>query len=151
MTQAVGHIAPIPSKSHLTRRAALTGMALLAAPTSALAVCVAPGSDGPDAELFAAVRRYEAAHTVSLSLNEWPDHVTDELVSRVCDAQNTALSDLMAMTPQTVLGCAAVLRCVQMFADQMSCPLFDSWNGGIGEHGATLLGRLALIMSEARS
>lgn len=48
MTQAVGDIAPIPSKSHLTRRAALTGMALIAAPTSAVAVCIAPGFDGPD-------------------------------------------------------------------------------------------------------
>jgi hypothetical protein len=151
MTQAAGQIAPISQKSNLTRRAALTGMALLAAPASAAAVCIAPGFDGPDAELFAAVRRYEAAHKVSLSLNGWPDHVTDELVASVCDAQNTALSDLMALTPQTVSGCASVLRCVQMFADQMSCPLFDSWNGGIGEHGATLLGRLALIMSEARS
>lgn len=149
--RAIAEISTIPSSMNLSRRAALGGLAVLAVPTSAAAVCVAHGSDGPDAELFAAVRRYEAAHTASRALEGWPAHITDEEVSAVCDEQNSALADLMAMTPQTVAGCAAVLRCVQMFGDQMACPLFADWTNGIGERGATLLGRMAAALSEARS
>lgn len=151
MTQAVANIDSKSAKASLTRRAALGGLAVVAVPTSAAAVCAAPGFAGPDAELFAAVRRYEAAHTASRALEGWPADITDEEVCAVCDEQNGALADLMAMTPQTVAGCAAVLRCVQMFGDQMACPLFADWTNGIGERGATLLGRMAAALSEARS
>lgn len=150
MTQANGQIALISQKTNLSRRAALTGMALLAAPTTVAAVCVAPGFEGPDADLFAAVRRYEAAHKASRAIEGWPDDMTDEQITAVCDEQNAALADLMAMTPQTVAGCAAVLRCVQMFGDQMACPLFEGWDNQIGERGATLLGRMATALTEAR-
>ena len=47
ITQAKGHIRPDSVKISLTRRAAFAGVALLAAPSTALAVCVAPDGTHP--------------------------------------------------------------------------------------------------------
>lgn len=48
MTQAIANIDSKSVNSTLTRRAALVGAACLAAPASAAAVCIAPGTEGPD-------------------------------------------------------------------------------------------------------
>lgn len=55
--RAIAEISTIPSPMNLTRRAALSGLAVFAAPASAAAVCVPAGFNGPDAELVAIGRR----------------------------------------------------------------------------------------------
>jgi hypothetical protein len=53
--RAIAEISTIPSSMNLTRRAALGGLAVFAAPASAAAVCLAPPE--PDAELVEIGRR----------------------------------------------------------------------------------------------
>ena len=61
ITQAKGHIRPDSVKISLTRRAAFAGVALLAAPSTALAVCVAPDGTHPIDELLDEAPRASAA------------------------------------------------------------------------------------------
>ena len=62
MTQAVGHIARI-SEHSLTRRAALIGLAAVAAPLTAGAVCIPPAEVDP---MFAAIDVYRRGYAFHL-------------------------------------------------------------------------------------
>ena len=81
ITQAKGHIRPDSVKISLTRRAAFAGVALLAAPSTALAVCVAPDGTHPIDELWTKrrelVRRSATVsasyRTASKALPAWAD------------------------------------------------------------------------------
>ena len=63
--RSVAEISTIPSSMNLSRRAALSGLAVLAVPTSAAAVCVAPGFEGPD-PIFEVIERHRAAFMARL-------------------------------------------------------------------------------------
>ena len=64
--RSVANISTIPSQTNLTRRAALGGsLAALALPTTAAAVCIAPGPD-PIFEAIAAYKRGYAYHAAML-------------------------------------------------------------------------------------
>jgi hypothetical protein len=65
--------------------------------------------------------------------------------------ENEQLAKLVAMTPTTVAGCAAMLRHVQWFLEtnsDSSGGLFDGWPDA-EEQGATLLGRIADTLAPA--
>lgn len=148
MTGATGHIATIPSKSNISRRAALGGLAVLTLPASAGAVCVLPEIDGADAAIFAAIRRYEAATDAIAKFDIDRDREEFECA---CGEHTAAVAALVAMTPQTLPGLAAQLRCIQAFSDYSDAHLFDEWFPPLSGPSKTFLGRVAAVLSGVRS
>ena len=138
MTGANGHIATIPYNSTITRRAALSGLAVLAGPTAAAAACIQ--LEPADELIFAAIQRYRTAEA---ALNALGDDAPDEVGDPVCREHAAAIAALIALTPQTLPGLAAQLRCVQSFCDTSSAHLFDDWFAPLSGPSKTLLGRVA--------
>jgi hypothetical protein len=178
--------------STLTRRAAFAGVALLAAPSTALAACLLPKDEvavnaralarsmvarhggqwkvvidhesqfilikprvaarpedpqisfkaPDDSAIIAAAKRYQAAQAASKEANR-RDDISEEEYDPIYEEHQGSFEALLAMTPQTVAGCVAMLRSVQSFSDYHDAHLFDTWCGPVSEPGATLLSRIA--------
>lgn len=75
MTQAKGHISPDSVTTSLTRRAALIGLAAVAAPATAGAVCIAPAEVDP---IFAVIAEHEAAWRAAASASIEADRYREE-------------------------------------------------------------------------
>ena len=91
---------------NLSRRAALVGASAAAGSVANVAAITAAMSAGPD-PILAAIERHrqlDAAHAAACELDD------DDAKDAACDAAFEALADLVAITPTTLAGCAAMLR-----------------------------------------
>lgn len=149
MTRAKGHIRPdsIQKQNNLTRRAAFVGIALLAAPSTALAASVSPDP------ILALVERYMAAATALKNADTGKSKISNRDFDAVYDEHMASFEAVISETPVTVAGCVAVLRCVQVFGDCLDAPLFNDWYEPVSNPASTLLARLSDVLDrlEARS
>ena len=119
MSKADPHSKPIPS-----RRAFLAGIA--AAPALA-APALALSSSGPPDPIFAAIERYKASNVATLQFLELKDEFEDEhgrghasaehdewqrREDDACDAESSAIAEMVATVPTTIAGVVALLRYV---------------------------------------
>jgi len=98
-----------------SRRAVLAGAATALATGAAVnvAAIVATRAATPD-PIFAAIERHRqlyAAHGVACETDD------EDAANAACDAAFSALAELVALTPTTLAGCAAMLRYVQHVTD----------------------------------
>lgn len=112
-----------------------------AAITAILSDLMALGDDEPD-PVFAAIEEHKAADAVFKAACESQPSNTAEC-DRLNGIEGRALGDLVAMTPRTVAGAAALLRHANAVLrdDEQPTP-FDGYRHA-GEPGKTLLDRVA--------
>ena len=144
-----------------TRRAVLVGTAALPAlslPTFA--------NDSVSDPVFAAIDRHRQAEAAfsaaSLKYSRLQDATRDEAghfintpevvavaaeSESICDASDAALTELVAITPTTTAGCAALLRYVEAYVTEAGQGnLFDDFRN-IEEPARTLLSRIAGVLA----
>ncbi len=150
MTQADGHIRPDSNKkqSTPTRRAILSGgtIAVLAAGSisGAAASCIAS-----DDALLAAANRYLVAEAASRDADLRAGAVSDEAAEAIYAEMMASFRDLLAMSPATVAGCIAMLRCLDSFGNHLDAHLFDDWHAPISGPASSLLRRVADALEQA--
>src|SRR5450759_1925753 len=102
--------------SGLTRRNAIMNMVATGAIAgAALSPTVALASNGPD-PIFAAIERHRqlwAAHvaacnTAANEISREAVFAAEDRAGEICDQMGSALAELVAVTPTTVAGCAAM-------------------------------------------
>jgi hypothetical protein len=125
-----------------TRRAILAGAAALPAFTvPALAI----GQTDP---IFAAIERHkrlEAIYVAYCNDEKVPDN--DDHIVTSCYNSGSAYADLVAMTPTTAAGCAAMLRHLESHeAAYCGSGLFDNCNDRVRLPGKDLLSRIAYAL-----
>jgi len=125
-----------------TRRAIT--IALAATP---FAGTTAPAS-APDDPIFAAIDAHRAAHARRRAF--FAATTGDDLPDELGHAEMNTLAGLLATTPTTLAGCAAMLRYVGEFANsEEENPLFGNFTDPISKPAATLLGRIAAVIEQA--
>ena len=135
--------------SKLDRRSVLAGAAAMPA-LSLLAIAADPDP------IFALIERHkvvEAAYVAACHaedmLDEGKDDEWDELVAETRRATIAQLEILLVTTPQTVAGCAALLKYLDAFAaDYTGVHPFGDWHC-LGDHPDTLFSRLAGALERA--
>ena len=104
----------------------------------------------PDDPIFAAIEAHRAAHEHVHVFNADND---GEILDGLSDAEFNALVKLLAMTPTTPGGCAAMLRYVAELANReeigRASQPFSGWAESVKEPAATLLGRIAAVIEHA--
>jgi hypothetical protein len=130
-----------------SRRAVLAGLA--AAPAAAVPALAAAH---PDAELFAAFERFQAAAVAADVANA--DAALDQ--SRMSEDEleaafvrhSRAFEEVLTYQPTTLAGCAAMLRCLQSWGDHNEDALLSGWYGPVSGPAETLLARLANVIDQ---
>jgi hypothetical protein len=144
-----------------TRRAILAGAAAL--PALSLPAIATPAQGDPIFEAIEKHRKLNAAHvaaceaTVPFSeasggkrtpaIEAMEDHA-----GHCCEIAASALSELLALTPATIAGCAALLRHIENITGKESFDqggLFQDFCDEIEEPAKTLLSRVAVTLDRA--
>jgi hypothetical protein len=131
-----------------SRRAVLAGAAAMPA-LSLPAIAAEPDP------IFAAIecsREAEAAFVEFLKTAARENQPNDEAFKRqegeLNDESIAQLADLVAMTPTTVAGCAALLSYIEEFElNNDQAPLFANFTDDLMEPGSTLLSRIAAVLA----
>jgi hypothetical protein len=127
-----------------TRRAVLAGAAALPA------LSVPAIAAGPD-PIFAAIERHrqlEAAHISGLS--DIFDRDVEAQSNERCSQSFHALGELVAMTPTTPAGCAAVLRYVEDYTrSYREGGLFTDYRDDVKRPASDFLSRIAATLEAA--
>jgi hypothetical protein len=127
-----------------TRRAVALALA-----TAPLAVTTKAAPVDP---IFAAIDAHRAALAVVHAM-EAAGNPDEETFGKFCEAESARLAELLAMTPTTPAGCAAMLRHVEAHAceceEASASQLYSDFPEPISEPAATLLGRLAAVIEQA--
>lgn len=129
-----------------TRRAVLAGAAAL--PALSL-----PAIAEPD-PIFAAIERHrnaEAAFDAAVNVaNYGPlagDAAAEEVAGELCEVAHSDYAELVAMTPTTTPGCAALLRYVEQHETKYArYALFQNLNDQVRGPGRDLLSRIVAVL-----
>ena len=97
--------------------------------------------------IFAAIEAHRAARTrVVAFLADNTGDLPDDLGTAEADR----LAELLAMTPTTPAGCAAMMQHIETYLHEETAggegQLFHDWTEKCSESAATLLGRLAAVL-----
>ena len=97
--------------------------------------------------IFAAIEAHRAARTrVVAFLADNTGDLPDDLGT----AEDDRLADLLATTPTTPAGCAAMMQHIETYLHEEAVDgqglLFHEWTEKCSESAATLLGRLAAVL-----
>ena len=97
--------------------------------------------------IFAAIEAHRIARTrVVAFLADNTDDLPDDLGT----AEGDRLAELLAMTPTTPAGCAAMMQHIETYLHDEAVggqgQLFHEWTEKCSESAATLLGRLAAVL-----
>ena len=100
--------------------------------------------------IFASIAAHRAAVELVRVMERRADADYDEdAYNALVGAETDLLAELLAMTPATPAGCAAMLRHVEAYASRDGSRLFSSWYKPVSAPAATLLGRLAAVIEPA--
>ena len=107
----------------------------------------APTATAAPDPIFAAIEAHRAARArVVAFLADNTGDLPDDLGS----AESDRLAELLAMTPTTAAGCAAMMQHIEAYLHQEATggqgQLFHEWTEECSESAATLLGRLAAVL-----
>jgi membrane-bound ClpP family serine protease len=135
-------------KSQTTRRAVLASVASLPAlaiiPATALGTAADP--------IFAAIERHrqiEAAYVAACNepIDEAKEQAREARVVKLSHRSSDALGDLVAMTPTTLTGSAAVLRYLETHEKAYDAPaLLDNHSDNVSVPARNLLSRIAATL-----
>jgi hypothetical protein len=136
--------------SKTSRRAVLAGAAML----PALAVIPATAGDAGGVDpIFAAIekhRQIEAAYVAACNEpigDEATEQTTEARVNEHCHGSSDALGELVAMTPTTLAGCAAMLRYLEAHEKSYDEPvLLDNHSDNVSVPAQDLLSRIAATL-----
>ena len=123
-----------------TRRAIVAGLASLPAIASTSVTASTPDP------IFAAIDAHRAADARRMAFIA--DH-TGDLPDSLADAEFDRFAELLATTPTTPAGCAAMLRYFGEVVIREDEELFSGWSHSISGPAATLFGRLAAVIEPA--
>jgi hypothetical protein len=100
--------------------------------------------------IFAAIEVHQVARALTVAASDADDHDKDAL-NAPNEAETDRLAELLAMTPVTLAGCAAMMRYVEAYLrdEDYNRNLFSEWADPWSEPGATLLSRLAAVIEQA--
>jgi selenocysteine lyase/cysteine desulfurase len=135
-----------------TRRAVLAGAAAL--PALAIIPATALGAGAVD-PIFAAIERHRQAEaTYVAACNEPTDQAKEQAredrANKLCGRSSDALGELVAMTPTTLAGCAAVLRYLETHEKSYDeAVLLDNHSDNVSVPARDLLSRIAATLEEA--
>ena len=97
--------------------------------------------------VFAAIERHRKAEATYVAAR---NAVDPELsVEREGDVSHELLAKLLAMTPTTVAGCAAMLRHIAEYLAAYERAPFKEWRSDLEEPGSTLLTRIAATLERS--
>src|SRR5450759_3740398 len=111
-----------------TRRAVLAGAASFPALAIIPATAVAAAGIDP---IFAALERHrqiEAAYIAACyePIDQAKEQAREDRVIKLCHRSSNALGELVAMTPTTLAGCAALLRYLEAMRNLMTKPFYST-------------------------
>jgi TPP-dependent trihydroxycyclohexane-1,2-dione (THcHDO) dehydratase len=140
------------TKNTTTRRAVLAGAAAMPAIAMPAAVFAATTPD----PIFPALdhhRKSEAAYLAACNEptgDEATEQARETRVFKLCDKSSDALGELVAMTPTTVAGCAALLRYLEAHEKTYDDPiLLDNHSDNVSVPARDLLSRIAAALEAA--
>jgi len=111
-------------------------------PTAALA------ADGPD-PVFAAINRHRQIEAAYVTACYEPD-VQATAVSKLSHESSEALGELVAMTPTTLAGCAALLRYLEAHENSYDeYVILDNHSDNVRVPARDLLSRIAASLDSA--
>jgi hypothetical protein len=135
-----------------SRRSVIVGTAAL--PALAMPAIASSASD----PIFAAIERHrqiEAAYVAACNEpigDEATEQATEARVNGHCHGSSNALGELVAMTPTTVAGCAAVLRYLETHEQSYDeAILLDNHSDNVSVPAQNLLSRIAATLDRAQS
>ena len=98
--------------------------------------------------IFAAIEAHRAARTRVVAF--LADNTGCDLPDDLGTAEADRLAELLAMTPTTPAGCAAMMQHIETYLHEETAggegQLFHEWTEKCSESAATLLGRLAAVL-----
>jgi hypothetical protein len=97
--------------------------------------------------VFAAIERHQKAEATYVAARNAAD--PELSVEREGDVSHELLAELLAMTPTTVAGCAAMLRHVTEYLAAYERAPFEEWCSDLEEPGSTLLTRIAATLERS--
>jgi hypothetical protein len=136
--------------SKTSRRAILAGAAAL--PALAMPSLAMPAGVDP---IFAAIekhRQIEAAYVAACNehVEQAREQAREDRVTKLCHRSSLALGELVAMTPTTVAGCAAVLRYLEAHEKSYDeAVLLDNHSDNVSVPARDLLSRIAATLDAA--
>jgi hypothetical protein len=134
-----------------TRRAILAGAAAL----PALAIIPATALSAAADPIFAAIekhRQIEAAYVAACNehVEQAREQAREDRVVKLSHRSSNALGELVAMTPTTVAGCAAVLRYLEAHEKSYDeAVLLDNHSDNVSVPARDLLSRIAATLEAA--
>jgi hypothetical protein len=138
--------------SKTSRRAILAGAAALPALAIIPATAVVAGGVDP---IFAAIERHrqiEAAYVAACNepTDQAKEQAREDRANKLCGRSSDALGELVAMTPTTLAGCAAVLRYLETHEKSYDeAVLLDNHSDNVSVPARDLLSRIAATLEEA--
>ena len=136
-----------------TRRAVLAGAAAL--PALAIIPATALPAIGGTDPIFAAIERHRQAEAAYLAacnehVERAKEQAREERVIKLCHRSSNALGELVAMTPTTVAGCAAVLRYLEAHEQSYDeAVLLENHSDNVSVPARDLLSRIAAALDAA--
>lgn len=141
-----------PNTTSLSRRAVMAGAASL--PALAIIPATAVAAAGVD-PIFAAIERHrqiEAAYVAACNehVEQAREPAREDRVVKLCHRSSNALGELVAMTPTTVAGCAAVLRYLETHEKSYDeAVLLHNHSDNVSVPARDLLSRIAAALDAA--
>ena len=132
-----------------SRRAILAGAAALPALAIIPATAVAAAGIDP---IFAALERHrqiEAAYVAACNepIDQAKEQAREDRVTKLCHRSSNALGELVAMTPTTLAGCAALLRYLEAHEESYDeAVLLDNHSDNVSVPARDLLSRIAATL-----
>jgi hypothetical protein len=128
------------TKHSTTRRAVLAGAAAL--PVLSLPAIAIPAQVDP---VFAAIERHRQIEATYVAACNEP--IEQAQVHELCHGSSDALGKLVAMTPTTLAGCAAMLRYLEAHEKSYDEPiLLDNHSDNVSIPARDLLSRIAATL-----
>ena len=97
--------------------------------------------------IFAAIERHRKAEAAYVAACNAAD--PELSVEHEGDVSHELLAELLAMTPSSVAGCAAMLRHVAEYLTVYDGNLFQHWAADLEGPGSTLLSRIAATLERS--
>jgi hypothetical protein len=138
-----------PNTTSLSRRAVMAGAASLPALAIIPATAVAVAGIDP---IFAALERHrqiEAAYIAACNepIDQAKEQAREDRVIKLCHRSSNALGELVAMTPTTLAGCAALLRYLEAHEESYDeAVLLDNHSDNVSVPARDLLSRIAATL-----
>ena len=132
-----------------TRRTLIAGAAML--PALAIIPATADAAAGID-PIFAALehhRQIEAAYVAACNehVEQARESAREDRVVKLCHRSSNALGELVAMTPTTLAGCAALLRYLEAHEESYDeAVLLDNHSDNVSVPARDLLSRIAATL-----